>query len=294
MAERVTILLVEDNPGDERLLMEVVKDAGTLALSVEIRRDLESALKSAEALHPDIVLLDLNLPDSKGLFTFLRFRQSLPRLPVVVLTGIEDEELGVQAVKEGAEDFLTKADLSPRLLARSVRYAIERHDLRKRLQYCASHDALTGVFNRQYFKEMIEVELARSRRYQHAIGILMLDIDGFKAVNDQIGHEAGDRVLRAVADFLVREMRTVDTVIRYGGDEFLLILPETGQGVEGAAQRLREASAAGLRDVHEDLEEGVSVSIGASYWEEGRQITLDEAIAEADQRMYARKRAKRS
>jgi len=292
MAERVTILLVEDNPGDERLLMEVVKDAGTLALHVEIRRDLESALSTAEALRPDIVLLDLNLPDSRGLFTFLRFRQSLPRLPVVVLTGIEDEDLGVLAVKEGAEDFLTKADLSPRLLARSIRYAIERHDLRKRLQYCASHDALTGVFNRQYFAEMIEVELARSRRYQHAIGVLMVDIDGFKQVNDRIGHDAGDQVLRAVADFLVRELRTVDTAIRYGGDEFLLILPETGQGAKDAALRLQKASEQALRTVHADLDEGVTISIGASYWEEDRGLTIDEVISEADRSMYESKRAK--
>jgi len=263
-----------------------------LALHVEIRRDLESALSTAEALRPDIVLLDLNLPDSRGLFTFLRFRQSLPRLPVVVLTGIEDEDLGVLAVKEGAEDFLTKADLSPRLLARSIRYAIERHDLRKRLQYCASHDALTGVFNRQYFAEMIEVELARSRRYQHAIGVLMVDIDGFKQVNDRIGHDAGDQVLRAVADFLVRELRTVDTAIRYGGDEFLLILPETGQGAKDAALRLQKASEQALRTVHADLDEGVTISIGASYWEEDRGLTIDEVISEADRSMYESKRAK--
>jgi len=289
MADGINILLVEDNPGDARLLTETLREGNDLTFKVQEAATFERATELADANAPDIVLLDLNLPDSHGLYTFLRFRQSNPTVPVVVLTGIDDEELGIQAVKEGAEDFLTKGDLSPRLFARAVRYAIERNELKSQLEYCASHDALTGVFNRRYFNQMIGQELARSTRYKHPIGFLMVDIDDFKEINDTHGHEIGDRVLQGVARFLVGQMRTVDIVIRYGGDEFLLVLPETGSDSDLAAKRVQNAAARDLASYVPSLDRDISISIGASYWETDRDVAIEQALSEADQDMYGHK-----
>jgi len=289
MADGINILLVEDNPGDARLLIETLREGNDLTFKVQEATTFEGAIERAAEQTPDIVLLDLNLPDSHGLYTFLRFRQTYASIPVVVLTGIDDEELGIQAVKEGAEDFLTKGDLSPRLLGRAVRYAIERNELKSQLEYFASHDALTGVLNRRYFNQMIGQELARSTRYKHPIGFLIVDIDSFKQINDTHGHDLGDRVLQGVARFLVRQMRTVDIVIRYGGDEFLLVLPETGKDSDLAAQRVRDAAARELASYVPSLDCGISISIGASYWSPDRDVTIEQALSEADQDMYGHK-----
>jgi len=289
MAEEITILLIEDNPGDARLLTETLREGNGASFSVQEAQTLEQAIGLAAERAPDIVLLDLNLPDSHGLYTFLRFRQSNPTIPVVVLTGIDDEELGLQAVREGAADFLTKSDLSPRLLSRAIHYAIERNELKSQLEYCASHDVLTDVFNRRYFNQMIGQELARSTRYKHPIGFLMVDIDDFKQINDTHGHDVGDAVLRGVAKFLLDQMRTVDIVIRYGGDEFLLVLPETGEDSDLAAQRVRDAAARDLASYMPSLECAISMSIGASYWSPDRDVTIEQALSEADQAMYGQK-----
>lgn len=290
MGEKIRILLVEDNPGDVRLLLETIREGGD-SFAVDTCGALEPALRAAEDVSPDVILLDLNLPDSHGLYTFLRMRQSLPAIPVVVLTGLDDEQLGLEAVKEGAEDFLTKGDLSPRILGRAIRYAIERHELKEKLEYLATHDALTGVYNRRYFTQMIDVELARSTRYKHSIGFLMIDIDGFKETNDLHGHQVGDTVLKAVADFLTAQLRTIDLVIRYGGDEFLLVLPETGKDAELAAERIREASEVALRDANPALDKPVHLSVGAAYWDPERSLSLEQTLAEADRRMYEEKNA---
>ena len=286
----IHVLLVEDNPGDVRLLQELLRDGpSAAAFTLEHCADLEAGLERPDSVSPSIVLLDLGLPDSQGLDTFRLMRQRFPDVPIVVLSGETDEAVALGAVQEGAEDFLLKQDLNPRLLARTLRYSIERHELKEQLQYLATHDPLTGTYNRRYFNSSIEAELARSQRYSHPIGFLMIDVNRFKEINDRHGHQIGDAVLKQVAGFLVSQLRAVDLVVRYGGDEFLLVLPETNGEADEVAARLRRGSSE-LTQAHPALDAPITLSVGASHWDPQSSQSITEVLAEADERMYEDKR----
>jgi diguanylate cyclase (GGDEF)-like protein len=114
----------------------------------------------------------------------------------------------------------------------------------------------------------------------------MIDVNDFKSTNDRLGHEAGDTILKAVAEVLVDELRTIDIVIRYGGDEFLLILPETGKSIYDVTRRIRANAPKALQHVVPFMDSPVTLAIGASFWDCTRGIPIEDALAEADRRMY--------
>lgn len=178
-----------------------------------------------------------------------------------------------------------------KMLLRHAAEAIERVRLHGELRKQAIHDPLTGLFNRNYFDRFIQIEVERSSRYSHTIGLIMLDIDDFKQVNDSFGHQAGDRVLRAVSDGLSSTLRTSDIIIRWGGDEFLVILPENGQYSESVVGRIRE-EVSGNPDITAATGQPVTLSVGTSSWEPGSGTSIDESIALADRRMYLDKKEK--
>lgn len=164
--------------------------------------------------------------------------------------------------------------------------------LEEKLVYMASHDQLTGLYNRHYFNEYIEKELRRSDRYGHPVAFLMADIDGFKSINDTFGHHVGDVVLRDVARLLAGSVRDIDTVVRYGGDEFLIVLVET----DGEKDFVRERILAEVerRKIGQDiLGFPVTISIGGSYLNPGEGSRLEEVLAEADRQMYQEKALKK-
>jgi diguanylate cyclase (GGDEF)-like protein len=289
--EACRILFVEDNPGDARLLREMLDEAGPGAFHLDHCESLATCLAAAGRTSYSLVLLDLGLPDSLGLETFRRVFEQVKNTPTVVLSGLDDDQLAVAAVQEGTDDYIPKRDLTPRLLVRSMRYAIERHALKQRAWFLATHDPLTGVYNRHYFNETIETEIARSSRYKHPIGFLMVDVDRFKEINDRLGHQTGDRVLRKVAEFLRKQLRTVDLVIRYGGDEFLIVLPETDGGAETIAERIQQA-ALSMDGAAGENPFPITLSVGASYWDSAIAKPIESVLAEADKAMYEQKRLK--
>lgn len=155
----------------------------------------------------------------------------------------------------------------------------------------AIRDYLTGAFNRRYFDEIIENEVSRASRYNHPIGFLMVDIDRFKQINDEYSHMVGDKVLQTVADLLQRNVRNADTVIRYGGDEFLILLPETDGEAERIKTRIQEevngwTSGDGVMDI------SISLAIGSSHWHPEQDRDIEEALEEADCKMYQDKQRK--
>ena len=165
----------------------------------------------------------------------------------------------------------------------------DRKHMEETLRQLATHDALTGLFNRRYFFTLAERELERSQRYGHPLALLMLDLDHFKAVNDSRGHQAGDQVLRAVAGIIQTSLRQIDVVGRYGGEEFVVLLPETARMTALAvAKRLCTAVAAQSVELHGECLP-ITISIGVAVGFGDAALNLEELLERADRALYAAK-----
>jgi diguanylate cyclase (GGDEF)-like protein len=167
--------------------------------------------------------------------------------------------------------------------------AIKRIRLQKELKEQAIHDPLTGLYNRYYLLQALKQEAKRSKRYGHPIAFLMIDVNRFKEINDRFGHQMGDKVLQAVASLLLETVRETDIVVRYGGDEFLIILLETDDEAVAVKQRIIE-KVASRNKMHELIGFPVTLSIGTAYWDPQGPKSVGEVLAEADKRMYDDKR----
>lgn len=168
---------------------------------------------------------------------------------------------------------------------------LERIKLTKELEHMALHDPLTGLNNRHFLFMVLEQEEKRSRRYGRPLGIMMIDVDNMKYINDTYGHTVGDEVLKAVAKVLKSSVRESDIVVRYGGDEFLIVLLEPNGN--GGLEKVKERIEANVRAYNsQGLTVPISLSIGCSYWDPQGEKNLDQALAEADSNMYAAKRSR--
>ncbi len=229
------ILLVEDDPEDVCLMREMLADVPNFLFEIRHTDRLETALEHLAGGGIDVVVSDLGLLDSQGLNTFLELNAHATGVPILVLTGtIDDEEIAVEAVKRGAQDYLVKQKVDGKQLVRSLRYAIERKRLEETIKRMAHHDALTNLPNRMLLDDRLVVALAHARRNKEMLAVLYLDLDGFKAVNDTHGHTIGDQLLKDVAKRLTNLLRDEDTVARMGGDEFTLLLTEIKQKEDAA------------------------------------------------------------
>ena len=166
-----------------------------------------------------------------------------------------------------------------------IRDITERKEYEEKLSHMAHHDALTGAYNRRYLDELLEQEAKRAERYNHPIGILMIDVNRFKEVNDRFGHQVGDKVLQAIAALLEETVRETDIVVRYGGDEFLLICPETDGETETIKERILEALV-NQEGMGQLIDFPITLSIGSAHWSPGGGGSIDRVLAEADKRMY--------
>ncbi len=413
------LLLVEDNHGDARLLQEMLQEhsAGDHAIShVTTMSDAEVHLQDNIV---DIIVLDLGLPDADGLEALRRTHKAAPRVPLVVLTGMDDETFASQALQEGAQDYLLKGEIEPRGLLRSLRYAIERkhmeealfaekeraqvtlnsigdavvctdnlgditflnpvaekmtgwslleaagrpmaevfrtldttrsepaeitakfailqiravhlppscvlirrdglqipiedsiaaiHDregrsigavivfrdvsvanaMAQQITHSAQHDYLTGLPNRMLLNDRISQAIAWARRHGKQVAVLFLDLDGFKHINDSLGHPIGDKLLQSITRRLVDCVRGADTVSRQGGDEFVVLLSDLSQPEEAAimaGRMLRAVAEAHPIDAHELH---VTTSIGVSIFPDDG-ANAETLIKNADTAMYQAK-----
>jgi len=211
-------------------------------------------------------------------------------VPVRSLITVPLRGVGVfQAASYEADAFTDDDAKHLEILLGHTAEALARLGLQRELTDQAIRDSLTGLFNRRYFNDVIERETLRAVRYDHPLGLMMIDVDRFKEINDSLGHHAGDDVLRTIADVLCGCVRETDFVVRYGGDEFLVVLTETGEEAEQAAERIRTAVRRS-RELRDIAGFPVSVSVGMIAWRPGSELTVELALARADEQMYEDKR----
>ncbi len=171
----------------------------------------------------------------------------------------------------------------------SLQDITEQKEIQEKLLHLARHDTLTGVFNRYALSEVLQQEALRAKRYAHPIGVLMIDINRFKEVNDRFGHAAGDRVLQMVAQVLSSSVRETDYVVRYGGDEFLLLLIETNGETQIVRDRIVETMAS-KNPVDLLVDFPITLSIGIAHWTSDSKVSIETVLSAADREMYAQKR----
>jgi len=414
-----SVLLIEDNPGDARLIREMFNEEGSGnvgLIHVECMRDAEKHLAEHAV---DMILLDLGLPDTTGVEAVRRTHAAAPHVPLVVLSGMDDESVALQAMKQGAQDFLIKGQIEPRELMRALRYAVERkiieetlfaekeraqvtldcigdavictdvtgnitflnqvaermtgwplaeaagkpmaeafeivdavtrqtipnpmeksiwrertghlplncvlirrdgseifiedsvapihdrdgkvagsvlvfrdvttaHALAEEVIHSAQHDPLTGLPNRLLLNDRIGQAVALAGRHKHKGAVLFLDLDGFKHINDSLGHQAGDELLQSVAKRLRTSVRAPDTISRQGGDEFIVLLQEVKQPEDAAiwARRVLQLVAETHSIEHHRLH--VTASIGISVFPDDG-VNAGVLIKNADTAMYQAK-----
>jgi diguanylate cyclase (GGDEF)-like protein/PAS domain S-box-containing protein len=413
-----TVLLIEDNHGDARLLREMFRDGGAYNTKLTHVASMSDAETQLAVPVVDVILLDLGLPDAQGLGAVRRAHAAAPKVPLVVLTGLDDDTIALQALQEGAQDYLVKGQLDTRGLLRALRYAIERKTMEEALlaekeraqitldsigdavictnvancitflnvvaermtgwswkeaagrplpevfqrvdaasrappsipppgrsrtssrppsssailvrrdgveipiegsvapindragqatgavivfrdvsatramslqmTHAAEHDFLTGLPNRMLLNDRIKQAIVIAKRHETRVAVLFLDLDGFKHINDSLGHSIGDKLLQSIGKRLVDCGRAADTVSRQGGDEFVVLLSEVQHSEDAAVAASRMLTAVAEAHSIDDHELHVTTSIGVSvYPDDGDDA--EALIKNADTAMYQAK-----
>jgi two-component system cell cycle response regulator len=224
------VLLIDDNPSAHDMLSRMVPRFADGPWELDWADNYAAGLKKLMSGRYVVCLLDYRLDEGRdGLQLLREARAAGNSTPTIFLTADTDPTLDEAALQAGAMDFLVKAEFTPRMLARSVRYARKLGETLEQLRLLATHDALTGLKNRREFERLLTEEWDRCTRFGRSFSLVVCDIDHFKKINDTYGHPAGDAVLKHVAGLLRGQLRSVDQLARVGGEEFAIIMLETGR-----------------------------------------------------------------
>lgn len=282
------ILLIEDNEGDSRLLQELLFDAHPGRYEILSAVTLQEGLMYLNGGEFDVVLTDLDLPDSDKTNTVTYIQNKNPIVPVIVLSGCESEKIAREIVQMGAQDYLIKGQGDGYLISRAIEYSIERKRNEQGLHNLAHYDHLTGLANRLLFRERLDRALIRADRHKTIVALYVIDLDRFKNVNDTLGHDAGDELLVMVANRLKNCIRAGDTVARLGGDEFTIIINDLVKIEDAAmiANKIIDVMKKPLNVSSHDIY--ISPSIGISLYPiDG--LTAESLLKNADNAMYRAK-----
>jgi two-component system, cell cycle response regulator len=289
----VRVLLVEDDEDDYVLTRELLAEGFGGRFTVEWARTRASGLELLTEEQFDVALLDFNLGRETGLDLLREARARGCRTPVIMLTGQDDRATDLNAMHAGAADYLVKGRVTSDMLERAIRYARERHRLLEEISALSLTDELTALHNRRAFLTMADQRLQLLERGASLCLLIFADVDGLKAANDTMGHEAGDRLLVDAARVLQAAFRRTDLVARMGGDEFVVLADgATEQDVHNVLAKLQQQIA--LRN--EIAGAGVprlSISTGVLCFNAGPSVKLNDLIAEADARMLVDKNTRR-
>ena len=291
-----TLLIIDDSEAVRKELVEIVGDDGDFSRFLPAS-DGATGLKILNEEDVDVVACDLNMPRMDG-FQFLRMVRANPGLmnvPIVMVTSQSDVSEVVKAFELGANDFIVKP-FNPSILRvrlKNMLHIKHLQDLLKAqkemMETMATTDTLTSIPNLRCFRQAIDDEFHRARRYEDPLSLLIIDLDHFKKVNDTYGHPRGDSVLRESAQVLRSIMRKVDMVARYGGEEFVAIMPHTDiKGAKIASERVRAAFEAHHFDGLPERGQ-LTVSVGVTTYSGEEDQSVVQLIERADKALYAAK-----
>jgi two-component system, cell cycle response regulator len=294
------ILVVDDNPDNLEIISTRLRFRG---YDVAVAERGEEAIAKVHEVDPDLILLDIMMPDMDGYEVARRIRRKkdLAYIPIIVVTARDSTEDKVTGLDAGADDYLTKPINFPELEARVrsmlriKRLQDQLEEKNRELEQLSIRDGLTGLYNHRHLHELLAEEYERSRRTGEPVSVVMLDLDRFKEVNDTYGHQAGDRVLEELADILRESAREIDRLGRYGGEEFMAILPDSDPEAGLAfAERVREMVEKQRFEIHAHEPLRMTISAGVACYPHHGGDSPRRLVHHADLALYSAKNSGRN
>lgn len=283
------ILLIDDDRLQARLTAAQFRNFHAADYELDWAATYDNGLERLLSGDYSACLLDYQLGELDGLDLIREAEKRGCRTPIIFLTAETAERVDIEAMNAGALDYLVKGEITPRLLERSIRYALKLGDTLEELRRLATRDELTGLLNRREFDRILAEEAERVRRFGRSFALIMIDVDHFKQVNDTHGHPVGDGVLRQLAARLRAQLRSVDRLARFGGEEFAVVVMETDRAGAGEIAR-RLCAAIAQQPVAVDQALTLSVTISAGVAEMPRDAKSGaELVAAADHALYLAK-----
>ncbi|MBW1742073.1 MAG: diguanylate cyclase [Deltaproteobacteria bacterium] len=285
------ILVVDDEKGIRESIRDAIQFAG---YSCWTAGSGEEALKFLEEKHVDLLIADVRMPGLNG-FELTGIVKEKYDTDVIIITGYGKDFQYEEAIKKGASEFILKPIRLQELIVRLKRVLRERaliaqrRQMEERLREMTITDDLTKLYNMRHFHEQLQLEMDRALRYKLSLSLLLLDVDRFKQYNDTYGHLEGDRILQRLGEVIRECLRKSDSAYRYGGDEFIVILPNThGEEAQKVAERITASFP--HEDSGREPDDGVqtTLSVGVVEYEEGEE--LSGLVSRADQAMYTAKK----
>jgi two-component system cell cycle response regulator len=252
---------------------------------------LQDAVQELSKSQFNLIITDLFLPDSSGIETFLRIHQITETTPIVIISGLNDEELALEAVSRGAQDYVPKNEVNAHILSRVVRYALERNVLQESLRAQSFTDELTKLYNRRGFLTLTEQHINLSLRLKQGFHLFYIDLDHLKEINDTYGHLQGDEAIRQAAQCLRDSFRNSDIIGRIGGDEFAVLAVNTGEN-QGVILKKHLNDTLTNYNSKKNHPYAISLSIGIAYFDPEKDLSIDHLLERADRELYQSKRAK--
>lgn len=289
--EEAQIMVVDDEEGIVKFMKSALQDHG---YKVTGCTDPEQAIEKIKTVVYDLVITDLNMPKIPGVEFVKKVKEISPKTDLVVMTGFPSVETAVECMKNGASDYLAKP-IDLEYLNIIVEKSLYKRALEKRaaereyFEQISRVDGLTGLYNHRFFHELLNAEISRSDRYKYSFSLTMIDIDDFKEINDNYGHQVGDNILKEIASIFKSLVRKTDPVVRYGGEEFAIILSQTAKehGRVFADRIVKGVETSKFKDL--SYNKTVTISAGlAGYPDDAR--TPESLIKKADEALYQAKK----
>ena len=280
----IKILYVEDDMDHAVLIRELLEEIENVHYKLTHVQRLDEALLEIDNEDYDIVLLDLSLPDEQGVNTVARVCEQAPDIPVVVISGTDDETMAIKALQKGADEYLVKGKVKSHSLSRILRYAIMRHKGRVELQSLSLVDDLTGLYNRKGFMLFAQQQLSLSVRAKRGMILFFIKLNGLKEIKDKSGHQSGDLALIETASILKEVFRDSDIVGRHAEDEFTAIAIESfDANNEIIITRLQDDLYSSNKQANRLYE--LSLSIGTAYYDTEELCSIEKLINRAEESM---------